>query len=92
MFKKDDFLLEYVYRKKQFRRSMWIYLGIWLALRILRAILIFTVGVTVLGSIPAAMIFWASGLVFGLAIMTIIIYRKSIRVDELEREADRLKK
>lgn len=92
MTKKPDYTLEYVYRKSQFKKSMWIYLGIWLALRISRAILYFTVGVTFLGSIPAAMIFWATGLVFGLAIMTIIIYRRSVRVDELNREADRLKK
>jgi hypothetical protein len=71
---------------------MWTYVGIWIALRVLRAILYFTVGLAFLSSIPAAFIFWASGLVFGLAIMTIIIYRRSVRVDELNREADRLKK
>jgi hypothetical protein len=71
---------------------MWTYVGIWIALRVLRAILYFTVGLAFLSSIPAAFIFWASGIVFGLAFITIIIYRRSVRVDELNREADRLKK
>jgi formate/nitrite transporter FocA (FNT family) len=92
MFKKDDFLLEYVYHKKQFRRAMWTYVAIWAALRIARAILYFTVGIAFLSSIPATLIFWASGLVFGLAIMTIIIYRRSVRVDDLDQEVARLKK
>lgn len=92
MFKKDDFLLEYVYRKKQFRKSMWTFVGIWVALRVLRAILYLTVGIGYLSSIPAIMIFWASGLVFGLAIMTIIVYRRSVRVDDLDQEVARLKK
>ena len=92
MTKKPDTTLEYVYYKSHFKRSMWIYLGIWLALRICRAILYFTVGITFLASIPATLIFWASGLVFGLAIMSIIIYRRSVPVDVLDREAERLKK
>lgn len=92
MLKKDDFLLEYVYHKKQFRRSMWTYVAMYVALRILRITLYLTVGLAYLSSIPAAMIFWASGLVFGLAIMTIIIYRRSVRVDHLNTEVDRLKK
>ena len=92
MTRKPDYTLEYVYHKSKFKKSMWTFLGIWLALRILRAVLYFTIGVTVLNSIPAAMILWASGLVFGLAIMTIIVYRRSLPVDELDREAERLKK
>ena len=71
---------------------MWTYLILFILLRVLRAILYFTVGLTWLASIPAAFIFFASGLVCGLAILTIVIYRRSIRVDELDREAERLKK
>ena len=92
MTKKPDYALEFVFRKSTFKKSMWIYFGIWLALRVLRVVLYFTVGLTFLSSIPAAFIFWASGLVFGLAIMTIIIYRRSVRVDDLETEVARLKK
>jgi hypothetical protein len=91
MSKKPDYSLEYVFRKSTFRKSMWTYLGVWLALRVLRAVLYFTVGITFLSSIPAAFIFWASGMVVGLAVMTIYVYRRSIRVDDLETEVSRLK-
>jgi len=88
---KPDYQLEYVYTKSKFKKSMWLYLTAWIVLRILRAILYFTVGLAFLSSIPAVLIFWGSGLVFGLAIMTVIIYRRSARVDDLDQEADRLK-
>jgi hypothetical protein len=87
---KPDYQLEYVYRKSKFRRAMWTYLAVWLVLRVLRAVLYLTVGITYLASIPAAFIFWASGVCFGFAILTIIIYRRSIKVEEIDREVERI--
>lgn len=92
MSKKPDYLLEYVYTKSQFKKKLWWCFGIYIALRILRAILYFTVGITWLSSIPAAFIFFFTGFVVGIAAHTIWRYKKSVRVDDLNTEADRLKK
>lgn len=90
MSKKPDYQLEFVYKKSQFKKAMWTYLGVWLVLRVLRAMLYLTVGIAYLSSIPAILIFWASGVCFGFAILTIIVYRRSIRVEEIEREKERI--
>jgi hypothetical protein len=90
MTKKPDYQLEFVYKKSQFKKAMWVFLAIWVILRVFRAILYFTVGIAYLSSIPAALIFWASGVCFGFAILSIILYRRSIQVEEIEREKDRL--
>lgn len=89
---KPDYQLEYVYNKSKFKKSMWWFFALWLLTRIARAILYFTVGIAFLGGIPAAFIFFFSGLLFGLAAMSIIIYRRSVRVEDIEREKRRLKK
>lgn len=83
--------MEYVYSKRQFKRSLWICLGVYIALRILRAVLYFTVGVAWLSSIPAATIFFASGVVFGIAIKMIWRYRRSVPVADVDEELDRIK-
>jgi hypothetical protein len=90
MTKKPDYTLEFVYSKSQFKKSMWTYLGVYLVLRALRIFLYLTVGITYLASIPAALIFWASGVCFGFAILSIILYRRSIKVEEIEREKERI--
>ena len=92
MGKKPDYLLEYVYSRSQFNKKIWWCIGIYLFLRVLRAVLYFTVGVTFLSSIPAAFIFFATGMVVGIAAHSVWRYRKSVRVDDLDREALRLKK
>lgn len=92
MAKKPDYQLEYVYNKSKFKKAMWWYLALWLITRIARAIMYFTVGVMAFGGIPAAFIFFFSGLIFGLAIMSVIIYRRSVRVEDIEREKNRLHK
>lgn len=69
---------------------MWTYLAIWLVLRVLRAVLYLTVGITYLASIPAALIFWASGVVVGFALLTIYVYRRSIKIEEIDREVERI--
>lgn len=79
MEKKPDYQLVYIFSKKKFKSLMWRYFFIWLALRITRAILYLTVGITYLSSIPAAFIFFGTGMVWGFAILTVVIYRKSSR-------------
>lgn len=74
---KPDQQLVYIYTKKQFKRRMWMFFFIWLALRIARVVLYFTVGITYLASIPAAFIFFGTGAVVGCAILSAVIYRRS---------------
>lgn len=90
MTKKPDYQLEYVYNKSRFKRTMWLCVIFWVLTRIARAIMYFTVGVMAFGAIPASFIFFFSGLIFGIAAMAIIVYRKSVRVEDIEREKDRL--
>lgn len=90
MAKKPDYVLEYVYTKSQFKAKLWWCLGIYLALRVLRAVLYLTVGITYLSSIPAAFIFFFTGFVVGIAAHTIWRYRRSVRVDDIEAEKVRL--
>lgn len=92
MGKKPDYLLEYVYTKSQFKKKLWWCLGIYLALRILRAVLYLTVGVTWLSSIPAVLIFFATGMVVGIAAHSIWRYRRSVILDDIESERERLTK
>ena len=86
MSKKDDYQLEYVYSMRQFKKKLWWCFGIWLVLRILRAILYLTFGIAFLSSIPAAFIFFGSGMVLGIAAHSIWRYRYSVRVDDVEAE------
>lgn len=92
MTKKPDYQLEYVYTKSQFKKTMWWCLGLYLVLRTARAVLYLTVGIAVWNSIPAAFIFFFTGFVWGLAALAIYRYRKSVRVEDIERERDRLTK
>jgi membrane-associated HD superfamily phosphohydrolase len=82
----------YVYTKSQFKKTLWWCLGIYLALRVLRAVLYLTVGIAYMSSIPAAFIFFFTGMVWGIAALAIWRYRRSVRVDDLEREKTRLQK
>ncbi len=90
MAKKPDYQLEYVYNKSRFARTIRLCVIFWILTRIARAVMYFTVGVAAFGFIPASFIFFFSGLVFGIAAMAIVVYRKSVRVEDIEREKDRL--
>ena len=92
MSKKPDYQLEYVYTKSHYKRKLWWCLGIYIALRVLRAILYLTIGITYLSSIPALFIFFGTGMVVGIAAHTIWRYRHSVRVDDIEAEKARLLK
>jgi hypothetical protein len=92
MSKKPDYVLEYIYTKNQFKKKLWWCLGIYLALRVLRAILYLTVGITYMSSIPAAFIFFGTGMVVGIAAHSIWRYRLSVRLDDIEAEKVRLTK
>lgn len=92
MSKKPDYQLEYVYSKSEYKKTLWWCLGIYIVLRVTRAIMYITIGVTFLNSIPAAFIFFFTGMVFGVAASAIWRYRRSVRVDEIEREKARLAK
>lgn len=90
MTKKPDYQLEYVYPKSRYKKVMWWSLGIYIALRIIRAILYFTVGTLWLSGIPAAFIFFFSGFFLGIVFAAIYLYRRSVRVSDIEDEKDRL--
>jgi hypothetical protein len=90
MGKKPDYQLEYVYTKSQFKKTMWWCFGIYLVLRITRAVLYLTLGIAFLNSIPAAFIFFFTGFVLGIAALAIYRYRRSVRVEDLEQEKRRL--
>lgn len=90
MAKKPDYQLEYVYTKRQFTKTVWWCIGIYVALRVTRVVLYFTLGVAYLSSIPAAFIFFFTGFVLGILALAIYRYRSSVRVEDIEREKDRL--
>ena len=90
MTKKPDYQLEYVYPKSRFKKVIWWVVGLYLALRAARAILYFTVGLMWLGGIPAAFIFFFSGFMLGIAFVAIYLYRRSVRVTDIEDEKERL--
>lgn len=92
MANKPDYQLEYIYTKSQFKKKLWWCLGIYIVLRVLRAIVYLTVGLAWLGGIPAAFIFFFTGFVVGIAAHSIWRYRKSVRLEDVEREKDRLTK
>lgn len=92
MFKKPDYQLEYVYNKSRFTKTIIWCVIFWVLTRIARAIMYFTVGLLAFGGIPASFIFFTSGLIFGIATMAVIVYRRSVRVEDIEREKDRLTK
>jgi hypothetical protein len=79
MEKKPDYQLVYVYTKKKFKRDMWTYLAIWVVLRALRVILYLSLGTAYLTTITAAFIFFGTGMVWGFAILSVIVYRRSHR-------------
>lgn len=90
MEKKPATPLVYIWDKRRFKKAMWTYFFIWLGLLTLRAIMYFTVGIAYLSSIPAAFIFFGTGMVWGFAILTVIIYRRSATPDpgvELKEES-----
>jgi hypothetical protein len=90
MTKKPDYELEYVYTKSRYKKTLWWCVGIYVVLRILRAILYLTIGITFLSSIPAAFIFFFTGFIWGIGALAIYRYRKSVRVEDIEREKGRL--
>lgn len=90
MGKKPDYQLEYVYTKSQFKKTVWWCIGIYLALRTIRAVLYLTIGITYMSSIPAAFIFFFTGFVLGILALAIYRYRHSVKVEDLEREKARL--
>lgn len=91
MGKKPDYELEYVYTKSQFTRTVWWCISIYLVLRVIRATLYLTLGAVYLTSIPAAFIFFFTGFVMGILALAIYRYRSSVKVEDLEREKDRIK-
>ena len=90
MSSKPDYQLEYVFTKKKFKAVVWWCIGLYLALRAARVLLYFTLGLTWLSSIPAAFIFFFTGFVLGVLFVAIYLYRASVRVEDIEREKDRL--
>ena len=91
MGKKPDYQLEYVYTKSQFKKTVWWCIGIYLALRTLRVVLYLTIGISYVNSIPAVFIFFFTGFVLGILALAIYRYRRSVKVEDLEREKARLK-
>lgn len=92
MTKKPDYQLEYVYTNSRFNKTVWWCIGIFVALRVTRVILYLTLGAAYLTSVTAAFIFFFSGFVLGILALAIYRYRSSVRVEDIEREKDRLLK
>jgi hypothetical protein len=81
MERNPDQPLVYIITQRKFKKLMWRYFFIWLALRIARVVLYFTVGIAYLSSIPAAFIFFGTGMIWGFAILTVVIYKHSSAPD-----------
>lgn len=93
MGKKPDYHLEYVYTKASFTKAMWIFVALWVATRIARAIFYFATGVTLFStSLITLLIVFCTGIVVGLAVMYAYVYLKSVRVDDIDREKSRILK
>ncbi len=93
MGKKPDYQLEYVYTKTSFTKAMWIFIALWAVTRVARAIFYFATGVTLFSASPIALlIVFCTGIVVGLAVMYTYVYFKSVRVEDIDREKDRLLK
>lgn len=91
MSKKPDYLLEYIYSKSQFKKKLWWCLAVYIILRIIRAILYLTVGIMIMEGIPAAFIFFGTGMVVGIAAHSIWRYRRSVRIDDVDAELERIR-
>ena len=79
--KKDTDILEYVFTRRQFKRRMWSYLFMYLGIRVIRTILFLIFGAPYLISVWALLLVFANGIVFGMAILTIIYYRRAIQIE-----------
>lgn len=84
-----DHNLEYVYTKKSFKKDMWTIFIIWLIMRLIRIALSLTVGIMAFGAVPLALLLWGSGLCFGLGIARIMVYRKSVKINDLQKTVER---
>lgn len=93
MVKKPDYQLEYVYTKASFNKAMWVFVALWVATRLARAIFYFMTGASLLDtSVVALLIVFCTGIVVGLALMYTYVYFKSVRVEDIEREKSRIQK
>lgn len=81
--KKNTDIFEYAFTRKQFKQRMWSYLGMYLVLRILRTIFYITMGAAYFSSMTAGFLVFFTGIVFGLAIITVIYYRKAVKIEGL---------
>lgn len=93
MGKEPDYQLEYVYTKASFTKAMWLFIALWIVTRVARAVFYFATGVTLLStSLITLLIVFCTGIVVGLAVMYAYIYFKSVRVEDIEREKNRILK
>lgn len=93
MDKDPNYQLEYVYTKRSFKKAMWMFVGLWVLTRIARAVFAITTGVALFSTATVTLlIVFVTGIVVGLAVLYTYIYFKSVRVEDIEREKDRLLK
>lgn len=72
--------LEYVYLRSQFYKSLWTYLGLWVVIRFVRVLIYLQTGEAYEPEVLVNILIYLSGIVFGLAIKAVIVYRKSTLV------------
>lgn len=91
MSKEPDHELEYVYTKRSFKKAMWLFVGLWVLTRIARVIFYITTGVALFDTSGLTLaIVLCTGAILGAAIMYSYVFFKSVRVEALEKEKNRL--
>lgn len=78
--KRNSDIFEYAFTRKEFKQRMWSYLFMYIALRVVRIVLLLTVGAAYYATFWGGLALFLSGIVFGMAIITVIYYRKAILV------------
>lgn len=78
-------MFEYVYTKKQYKRSVRMLLLAWLLNFTLRSTLLFIYGFSFIYSATNMLLIMVSGIIVGLLIRTFVLFRKSAPVDVEEK-------
>lgn len=92
MFRKnmDSQVYEYVYLRRTYRRSLWLYFGIWVAILIIRATAYAIWGMEFSMSGYNLLSLGISGILVGMFVHTVRVLKKSTRIGEVDNNTGSL--
>lgn len=79
--KNDGDIYEYVFTKGHLKKFLFRYFLIWFVLRLIRFILLLTIGFSFITSPWYILLVFMSGIPFGLAIHAIVFYKMSVHIE-----------